>query len=404
MRDVRSHLIVFSGVFLLLLGACGEPKSLTRVIEGAVDDGIPGISVHVRMGDLTWDSAFGYSNIINQTPMRNDDRLLAIGSTEPLIAAIILQLVDEGLLSLNDGLTTIIGLDPLYRVSGVQRMTVRHALMQTTGFHNHYELLGFLNGTIGQGVDPSLIHDVSAPLSNFQLRGYRPLTDPGDKAAFSAANATILGMVIEKIEGIPLNSSLNSRILVPSGVESGISSFGGPDPTVNNYMDLTNTYVEVSEALVLVDENKSLFDLSAINPSWAWAAGGVCLNAKELAQIFDSLFIGKILKPNLLDLMVNSSVSNINPDDENGPSYGLGLMHRELSIYTPGTGEGQTFLTYGFDGQAMGYSSLVYHIPELDWTISLLANGSGDKINLFGLFEEIVSILAVNQDEIVFDN
>ena len=124
-----------------------------------------------------------------------------------------------------------------------------------------------------------------------------------------------------------------------------------------------------------------------INNSWAWAAGGMVVNAEELAALLDGLIKGQILDDQIVAAMIDTTVAQKNPDDENGPAFGLGLMHRGMK---------PSVHAYGHDGEALGYASLVYHIPTFDLTIAILSNGSGHELKLFNIFQQVFSLVDVS--------
>jgi len=393
-RSPRSNVLASLGIAVVALAGCGDPATFSDVLEQGVSQGLPGVTMHVRMGGETWTGAAGVSDIAVGTAMHTDDRFLAVGATEPWIAAVVLELVDEGAFALDGGLTSIVGLRALYQVPDAQRMTVRQALSQTTGFHDHFELLGFLNDVVGPGVDPTRRREPAAPLEFFHLRGYRPVARPGEEASYSGANATILGMVIEAAGGQVLNDALSARVFGPAGVDTGIAAFGGPMPTVNNYVDLQDALVDIGAAPVPVGGRRYLYDLAAIDPSWAWASGGICVTAAELAQLMDWLTKGSFAGPEAIAMMMDASLASPNVDDEAGPRYGLGLMHRTVPAGGRELGDEAVAFAYGYDGEALGYAALVYTVPVLDLTVSILANTSGQDVTLPDLFNQVVALVA----------
>ena len=63
--------------------------------------GIPGISVAIGVGEeLAWTGTAGYSDLLRKVPVKTDDRF-GIGSiTKTFVARVILQLAQEGNLTL----------------------------------------------------------------------------------------------------------------------------------------------------------------------------------------------------------------------------------------------------------------------------------------------------------------
>ena len=372
-----------AALVLLGLAACGEPEDFQQVLDRGVADGLPGVTMQIRHGDRTWTGAAGFSDIVAGTPMRPDDRFLAIGATEPWLAVAVLQLVGDGEMSLDDGLATIVGLQTLYQVPDAQRMTVAQALGQSTGLHNPFELLGFLNDVIGPGVDPARMRAPMAQLEFFNMRGYRPVAAPGDATSYSAANATLLGMVLETVAGQPLNELMASRVFDPAGVEAGFASFGGPLPTVHNYVDLRDTLVDVGPGPMAVPGREFVYDLSAIDPSWAWATG-VCLDVAALARLMDQMVAWMTDGADATGPMMGPHGPEVMVAHGGAVRFGLGQMQRE-------TPAGPAI---GYDGQALGYAALVYAVPDADLTVAILANGSGRDVNLPQMFARVVALVA----------
>jgi D-alanyl-D-alanine carboxypeptidase len=360
------------GLTALALAGCGQPASFEEALQEAVDEGLPGVAVWLRWGGSTWSGAAGLADIASDVPLSEDDRLLLVGATQPLLAAVALQLEAEGALSLDDTVSTIIGLEALYGLPDAQRMTVRHALRQSTGLHDPFALLGFQQDVVGPDADPDRHWEPSEVLGYFDQRGYRPTFKPGDGVSFSAANATLLGMVIEAATGRELAAVLEERVFAPAGVTAGLAGFGGPPPTVHPYGHYGDSLVEVGVLQPDAGIRAGLYDLAAVDPSWAWAAGGVATTVADFGRLADRLLAG-----------MPAGSDDARPVAE-VVRYGLGVMHR-------GTEGGPAV---GHDGGAFGYSALAYYVPALDLTIVALANGSGTRSGLPEMFAKIVAMAA----------
>ena len=361
------------GAALLAVAACGEPASFDGALKEAVDDGLPGVAVWVRQGDRTWTGVAGLADLASGTPLAPDDRFLLVGAMQPLLAEVALQLEAEGALSLDDTLSRLIGLEALYRVPDAQRMTVRHALRQSTGLHDPFALLGFQQDVIGPDADSGRHWEPHEVLGYFGQRGYRPTFKPGEGVNFSAANATLVGMVIESVTGRALADVLEERLFAPAEVSAGLAGFGGPLPTVHPYADYGASLVEVGVVQPDVGVGEGRYDLAAVDPSWAWAAGGVAVAVADFGRLADRVLGGTL-----------ASAAGEPPGESDGVRYGQGVIHRE-------TAAGEAI---GHDGAAFGYAALAYRVPALDLTVAALANGSGMRTGLLELFERIVALAA----------
>ena len=85
------------------------PDTLIADLETALDvtraPEVPGAAVAILSPDGDWFGASGVSDLANNTPLQPDDRFEAGSITKTFIATAILQLVEEGQLSLEDTLT-----------------------------------------------------------------------------------------------------------------------------------------------------------------------------------------------------------------------------------------------------------------------------------------------------------
>ncbi|MFD0569328.1 serine hydrolase domain-containing protein [Kitasatospora gansuensis] len=154
----------------------------------------PGAGVYAGNATGSW-SLSAYTGTINTTkPIQSNEYFRAGSQTKTFTAATVLQLVDEGKVSLDTGIETYLpGVVTGNGYDGT-RITVRHLLRQTTGIPQ-YDPLGSLN--------------VAEPDGTFKLatlvrEGLKraPGSAPGTAFAYSNTNYLILGMLIEKVTGL----------------------------------------------------------------------------------------------------------------------------------------------------------------------------------------------------------
>ena len=100
-------------------------SALNSLLQEAVDSGIPGISVAVANSEsLIWSGVAGQADVISNTAVQTD-HLFGIGSiTKTFVAVIILQLVEEGLLSLDKTTVEILGSEVAGRVPNADLATI----------------------------------------------------------------------------------------------------------------------------------------------------------------------------------------------------------------------------------------------------------------------------------------
>ena len=154
-----------------------------------------------------WMGASGLRDVAANEPMTTGTALGLASISKTLTAGVVLQLVDEGKLSLDDRVAPLLpefGLHP--------RMTVRHLLDHTSGLP---DLL------------PQREDRPAAPAGarrDVDRRGRLALrAEEASRAQpawiYSNANYLLLGELVEKVTGQPLAVEIRDRLLTPLGLE-----------------------------------------------------------------------------------------------------------------------------------------------------------------------------------------
>jgi CubicO group peptidase (beta-lactamase class C family)/peptidoglycan/LPS O-acetylase OafA/YrhL len=180
--------------------------------------------------------------------MRTFDQPSLIGSlTKTFTTTLIMQLVDEGLLSLDD---PVGGMEMGFKHS---QITVRQLLTHTSGLSKYKTK----NGYVAKGTTPM---DVLRYVSEQPLRN-----PPGSYVDYSTSGFSLLGLILEQKTGITFEELLRSRITNPLGYT--VSTFrgdygsigfstGGIIMTMDDLADWTRRY---------------FFDRTTTKQSWDWS-------------------------------------------------------------------------------------------------------------------------------------
>ncbi|MEQ8523175.1 serine hydrolase domain-containing protein [Gracilimonas sp.] len=99
-------------LFLVVAGltfvACSN-REYQEVLESGIEQGYPGIIVGIQQGDnKPWIGSEGLASIEDQTPMRADDRFHIASVTKLFTSVAVLKLIDEGRLSLQSSVDTLL--------------------------------------------------------------------------------------------------------------------------------------------------------------------------------------------------------------------------------------------------------------------------------------------------------
>src|SRR5262245_16650751 len=106
---------------------------LGRAAEAVVDAGVPGVAVYVRDKGQTTVVSRGHDDLAAKRPMNARDRFRVGSVTKSFVSAVVLQLVDEGKLSLDDSVEQWLpGLVP-----NGSAITIRELLSHRSGLFDY---------------------------------------------------------------------------------------------------------------------------------------------------------------------------------------------------------------------------------------------------------------------------
>jgi len=152
-----------------------------------------------------WSGASGESDVAAGAPAQPGDRFRIGSITKTFVAAAVLQIEGEGLLALDDPLTTWVPDAP-----HADAVTYRQLLNHTAGYEDYVEDLGFLASLDVERTPWELLAFIEGAPLRFE---------PGADFAYSNTHYVLLGMAMEAAEGEDYAASLRRRFLDPLGLD-----------------------------------------------------------------------------------------------------------------------------------------------------------------------------------------
>jgi D-alanyl-D-alanine carboxypeptidase len=346
----------------LLFSSCGAPslrpeireeveKTLSTIME---EYGIPGLVAGVwvpEQGDMV--TVMGEADVETGRKMQENDTFRVGSITKTFTATLILQLVDEGLLSLDDKVEKFVP-----GIPGGDTITVRQLCNHTSGLYNYGEDEEFLASL---DADP---HRVWKPRELVEEAvSHPPYFPPGEGWHYSNTNYILLGMIIEKVTGGTYAEELRRRILEPLGLNSTYVADrpGMEEPYSMGY--------ETGEGGALVNRTDYL------DPSVAWSAGAVVSNLEDLRVWAKALGEGELLSEASHEEQMEWVVL---PEDPN-TGYGLGLFY--------------LYGLVGHDGRQPGYDAAMFYYPKRQAVFIILLNKSEEASIAMGTALKVASIV-----------
>ena len=328
--------------------------ALQAVLDRTVADGaIPGAVAAVHLpGFQPWVGASGLADRQAATPITPETRVRIASISKVFTAVVVMQLVEEGRLSLDDPLSS--WLPEL--VPDAEAITVRDLLQHTTGLYDYledrrYAAQAYQNPT--RQFAPSELVAYAAQFPSLFAPGAPNSWD------YSSTNYVILGMVVEAVTGNSLASEMRARIFEPLGLDN---TFFTPDEPVEPPFATGYSRGTLQRDVAM---------------SFAYATANLVSTAGDVAIFARALFDGELVSDEsraaMLDVVSGKGQYNM---PELG--YGLGVMRHVLPV-----GRAPEEATvYGHIGGFGGFRSALWHAPASGVTVALGVNQGSTDPNL----------------------
>jgi len=371
-------LIAFAILAFTLVLSCDKNKnnSLDPAIEAELREivssyreefGIPGILAGVWIpgqGSLVIED--GVSDIETDAPIKKDEHVRIGSVTKSFTVTVILQLVGEGLISLDDPVG-----DYLPGVENAEATIAELADMRS-GIFNYTEAADFVTEFVESDflrvwTDQELVDYADANV---------PYFPPGGGWHYSNTNTVILGMIAEQVTGRTIGEEISGRIIAPLGL-GGTSYPTTPDmplPFAHGYG------FEPPE------------DISFSDPSSSAGSGAMISRLEDLKKWGVALGSGTLLTSELQAVRINSlSPIVYDPCDDDDPDR----PKRSCPEYDEyGLGIGELSGWIGHTGEYVGYTNLVMYEPESGSVVVIIANRFGVGAHVpTAIFREFADIL-----------
>lgn len=316
------------------------PSTLQARLRQAMDAtmaeyDVPGAAVGVwAPGVGSWTSAAGLADIAGNTPASTEMTWPLRSVTKSYTVTLILQLVDDGLISLDDTIGEYVP-----GVTDGDAITLRELANMTSG-NADYTNQKFLDAYLA---DPDRLFTL-ADLNGFMLGEPAKFT-PGTRHIYTNANTNLLGAVIEKVTREPFANVLHERILQPlrqSGTHYTLDVRQWAQPRATGY-------APGPDGLEPQPDNMSIFG----------PAGSMTSSLDDARVWGEVLATGSLLTP------ASQAERLQGAPLDSGPPY---------DIYALGIGETDGW--WGHNGEGLGFTAAVFHNPQSGATIAVFMNKS----------------------------
>jgi D-alanyl-D-alanine carboxypeptidase len=313
--------------------------------------GIPGVSVTIIFRDgSSWTGTSGKADVAGRVDVAADTAFALASVSKTYTAALILALAHDGVIDLDASARRYIPeavLDP--------RITIRQLLNHTSGLDDY-----FLHTPIDKALqaDPDAFWSVKRTLKYVG----KPYFPPGRGWHYSNTNYLYLGLIAERVTGVPLATELRKRFFGPLDLErTWYQAVEKPiGPLAHGYRFAG---AKVTAAPIDLSTKARVAPFRSVITA-AGGAGSIAATSSDAARWARLLYSGDALGPEMTAEMLAgvAATSNYHPR----VPYGLGVQAFPIG--------GR--LAVGHSGRLLGFRSAMRHLPDSGVTIAVLTNQS----------------------------
>ncbi|WP_405997375.1 serine hydrolase domain-containing protein [Streptomyces sp. NBC_00829] len=340
--------------------SCPADGGLQADVDAVAATGPVGVLARVTTPHGTHTARAGTAVLGTALPVPWQSQMRIGSTTKAFTATVALQLVGEGLLSLDDtverwlpGLITGNGNDG-------RAITIRHLLQHTSGLYDYpADAAGVPQLRTAEAFRTNRFRTYSAAeLIAIALR-HPPDFPPGTAFNYSTTGYQVISLIIEKVTGESWEQHVTRRIIRPHGLRG--TTAPGTDPLIHG--------PHPSGYRPFPDEPR-LVDVTVCNQTLGGAGGALVGTLADVNSFFAALQRGDLLRP-AEQAEMHRTVPTAGDVAEAWPGsrYGLGLM------WTPSPDGGY----WGHHGDTFGFHTRAATTPDGRRGFTLVWTGPGDE-------------------------
>lgn len=384
------------GVFVLMVAVGGSSESAKAQpartdITAAVSEIVevrrgylkaPGVSVAIAgPGDRLLVVTDGSADPDAGTPVTPETRFMSGSTGKTFAAALILRLVEEGLVDLDDRAAEYFeGEDWYGLLPNAQTVTIRHLLQHQAGFPQFLEVGAFQRSFLFDRLAGRATDYSPQKMLSF-IAGHDELFEAGEGHHYSDLNYHLLGLIAERAAGADYYEALDAYVLT----------------RMTDYADevIAANTVHIDQLAAGYSKGDLFGRLTGTNgrtttqsgalrfdPSLEYTGGGLAVTPRALARFYADLAEGRIVHPDTFAVMVEAAADQ--PGWAPGETaYGFGFYVTERE------GLGRYISHSGF---FPGYTSNVGYFLDHGFAVAIQQNSDHGQ-DLFVRLREIGQIV-----------
>jgi len=262
--------------------------------------------------------------------------------TKTLVAAIILQLEEEGKLSTGDNADKYLGGVDFVKFDKIHIMddtSYAHIITVEMLLHHTSGIADIFTDAATKFNISVLLHKKRQFTTEMIIDRFykyklnrKPFNKPGEGYRYSDINYMLLGFIIEQVTGQSLPAAIRERILVPLKLNDTWFEYYEPPAGSGKRIDAFLNGINMTKK---------------INTSYEWGGGGLVSTTSDMAAFIEALFKNELFK----DRATLIKMTDYSATEKFGANYGMGIYKYDLN--------GKVFYGHGgFYGSILAYDPI----------------------------------------------
>lgn len=348
-------------------------RNIAAVFDRQISDGLhPGAQLVVLLnGRVVVDRSGGIADIKSKSAISSDSPFITFSITKPVTSACVFKLVEKGKIELDK---SVVEYWPEYGTNGKEKTTIRQVLLHQAGLPRKGLLFQIRNASDWEKVTQNVAN---------QKCSY----SPGSKTAYHSLNfGYILGEVVRRVSGQPIEDYLKTEFLIPMGLEN-------TELKIKDYRE--TSYPRLYSGTIGHQFVAWLFNSPNVRQA-VIPAGSLHSTARELAIIFQMFLNGgtyagkRYLQPESINQATSLGYEGMDESLGRTTRWGYGFHlggDHELNPDLPdGMGDRSSVDTFGHFGQR---TSMAWADKKAGLVVVFLCNRFLSSIDYKNRLQEI---------------
>lgn len=325
---------------------------------------IPGAVILLRTPQGEFSVNYGTTLLGVNVPPTASTYFRIASNTKTMTAAVIMQLAQEGKLSVEDPVSKYVA-----GVPNGDHISIAELLEMRSGLYNYSN---------SPEISSTMDRDQTKVWTPAELLAiafaHPPNFAPGADYEYCNTNYALLGIIAEKVGGKPLRLAMQDRLFgplhlqhteLPAPADNTI-----PEPYSHGYLYGSSSIAFTGEPPYTEKEKAAAragtlqpTDYTNLNHSFAMAAGGAISTASDLATWIEALVTGRVLDAKYQRIWLDS-LKPEDPKKPEGQKYGYGIIEMSWG--------GNSIYFHG--GETAGFNSFIGHDPANKVTLVVWTN------------------------------